>query len=58
MITSYMQHIRVPDNQTVEVHSHEKDRRKLHFHLYYLKTMLPNVVVRVRLLEFFSFLSF
>ncbi|KAL6204627.1 hypothetical protein ACLB2K_021894 [Fragaria x ananassa] len=40
------EHIRVPDNQTVEVHSHEKDRRKLHFHLYYLKSILPNVIVR------------
>ncbi|KAL6200046.1 hypothetical protein ACLB2K_029828 [Fragaria x ananassa] len=41
-----LKHIRVPDNQTVEVHSHEKDRRKLHFHLYYLKSILPNVIVR------------
>ncbi|KAM5559842.1 DNA-directed RNA polymerase III subunit 1-like [Rosa sericea] len=40
------ENIQVPDNKTLEVFSQDKDRRRLYFELYRLKSILPNVTVR------------
>lgn len=53
MVTSTMQHVKVLDIRKLEILPQEADRSRLHFNLYYLKSMLPKVIVRVRLLEFF-----
>lgn len=52
MVTSTMQHVKVLDIRKLEILPQEADRSRLHFNLYYLKSMLPKVIVRVRLLEF------
>lgn len=53
MVMSHMQHIRVLDIRKLEILPQEADRSRLYFHLDYLKSMLPKVIVRVRLLIFF-----
>ncbi|KAL6133376.1 hypothetical protein ACLB2K_065613 [Fragaria x ananassa] len=40
------ENIQVPDSETLEVFSQDKDRRRLYFELYRLKSILPNVSVR------------
>lgn len=40
------ENIQVPDSETLEVFSQDKDRRRLYFELYRFKSILPNVSVR------------